>query len=389
LHCSRAERMSWTVEEVGEYEDTEKRGGVDMVCDEEIVVVGLSGWSGEARVYDIQSGNLRFKLQCNDLGETPAPFSHDNIMVWLGNSVIVTMGLNKNTLMIWDKSTGAMLAQDLHKDKEKADEMSWIKESIKGMEPPEADKWVKENLIEKLGWSQEKVDYIGMAMVFGIIPNQRELTGLTVKDDVIYGGYDGGMLIIANQDGEWKKVKEVKLDFKPSEIELAGDCIAVVKVEEGKKKMKLWDPEKEEMGEMLSVEMKAFYNCRFVYPHILMVGGRGSCDNTGVEIWNVETNEFVRHLLKGEKKYEFISTNGKFFAVCEFVNSFCSGDDKSLKVAVYNVEQVLDPGVPEESLWSHCLEYKLADLDHVRAVLNSTHLIVNHSATKLSVSTLG
>jgi len=200
------------------------------------------------------------------------------------------------------------------------------------------------------------------------------------------------MLVIGVQAHEgggmgWN-VKEVELNFKPSEIERAGEFIAVAKVEEGKKKIHLWDPEKQEMGETLSGEMKDFWNCRIIYPHIFMVGGRGT-DKTGIEIYNIETNEFVRHLLKGEKKYEFISTNGKFFAVCDFVNSFSTGDDKSVKVAVYNVEQVLDTDIPEESLWSHCLEYKLQGLHHVRAVLNDTHLIVNHSATKLSVHSLG
>ena len=115
--------MSWKIEEIAEYEDEDKRGGICMACDDEIVVIGRSGWSGEANVYTIQTGELKFKLKCNNLEDTPAPFSHDNILAWLGNSIIVTLGLNDNTLKIWDKADGALLAEDLHKDKEKMEEM--------------------------------------------------------------------------------------------------------------------------------------------------------------------------------------------------------------------------------------------------------------------------
>ena len=117
--------MAWTIDTLADYEDEDKHGVIDMACDEELVVVGQSGWSGEARVYDVKNGELRFKLQCNDLGDTPAPFSHDSILVWLGTSIIVTVGTNDNTLSVWDRS-GTLLAQDLHKDKEKIAEMKRI-----------------------------------------------------------------------------------------------------------------------------------------------------------------------------------------------------------------------------------------------------------------------
>ena len=375
--------MSWKIEEIAEYEDEDKRGGICMACDDEIVVIGRSGWSGEANVYTIQTGELKFKLKCNNLEDTPEPFSHDNILAWLGTSIIVTLGLNDNTLKIWDKADGTLLADDLHKDKEKMEEMK----KVQNMEDEEKEAWFNEKTV---GWDEEKKQMFMYQIAFGVVENARKFECLTVKDDMVYGGYDGGLLIIGKEGGEWKIVKEIKLDYKLNEIESSGSWFAVAKVEEDHKMFSLWDPEKEDMGEQFTGKMKYFAHCKFVYPHLLMVGGRGDCDKTGVEVRHVETGELVRHLLQGEKRYEFISlsNDGKFFVVCEFVNSFSTGDDKSLKLAVYNVEQVLDPSIQEENLWSHTMEYKLSGLDHVRGVINQDYLIVNHSDTKLSVHSL-
>jgi len=375
--------MTWTVEKIGEYEDDDKRGGITMACDEEVVVIGKSGWSGEANVYTIETGELKFKLKCNELGDTPAPFSHDNIMVWLGTNIIVTLGLNENTLKIWDKASGTLLAQDLHKDKEKMEEMKRVQK----MEPDEKEAWFNE---KTAGWDEEKKQIFMYQIAFGYVENDRKFASMTVKDDVVYGGYEGGLLIMGAEGGDWKIIKEVKLDYTVDEIETSGNWLAVAKVEEGQKIFSLWDPEKEEMAENFTGKMKHYSHAKFVYPYLFMVGGRGDSDKTGVEIRHVETGELVRHLLQGEKRYEFVSvsTNGKFFAVCEFVNSFSTGDEKSLKAVVYNVEQVLDTSIEEENLWSYSLEYKLDGLDHVRAVINEKYLIVSHSSTKMDVYSL-
>ena len=136
--------MSWTTQPAKEYEDEEKRDCCDIVCDQEVAVVGLTGWSGEARVYDVQTGELKFKLQCNNLGEDePEPFSHDSIMVWLGTN----------------------------KDKEKIEELKRVKS-------------MEENLIEE--WFEEKT---------------KEIRDVGVKDDMVYAGYDKGFFLISDQDG--------------------------------------------------------------------------------------------------------------------------------------------------------------------------------------------
>jgi len=365
---------AWALEDVAEFVDDDK-GVIDMACDEELLVVGLYGWSGEARVYDIKTGEKKFVLKCNALGDTPAPFSHDQIVVWLGKSIIVTVGLNDNTLSIWDRE-GELLAQDLHKDKEKIADMK----RIQAMEDEEKEEYFEEKTV---GMSEEEKYNFMMQIAFGFVPNEKKITSLTIKDDVIYGGFDGGFFMIGNTDGEWKIIKEIKLGYEVDEIEDAGKLMAIAKVDDGKKVFNFWDLEREEMVEDLAIVLKRFRSCKFIYPHIFLIGGRGDVDKTGVEIWNVETGEMVRHLLKGEKQYEYITTNGKFLAICEFINSWVSGEEKILKLAVYNVDQVLDQDVTEEWL-NMSLEYSTEDMgsgEHIRAAFSQNNLIVSHGNT--------
>jgi len=369
---------SWVLEDVSEFVDDKKRGVIDMAVDEELIVVGLSGWSGTARVYDISTGQLKVKLQCNKLGDTPAPFSHDNVLVWLSNNIIVTVGINDNTLSIWDRE-GNLLAQDLHKDKEAMAE----KERIKALDDDEREAYLMELTA---GMSEEEAYQVVMRIAFGIVENNLKLVSLNVKNDTIYCGYDGGFFIIENADGEWKITKKFEIDERVEEIDFAGKFIAIAHDEDGKRVFRFWDPENEEFTEGLGVDMKRFSAMKIVFPHIFTVGGRKG-SNTGVKIWNVESGEMVRHLLSGEKQYESIATNGKFLAICEHINSWTSGKEIDLKLAVYNIEQVVDKEIPEDDLWSQNYEYSVKNLggEHIRAALNQDCLVINHGKERFSV----
>jgi len=367
---------SWVLEDVSEFVDDKKRGVICMACDEELIVVGLSGWSGTARVYDINTGELKFKLQCNKLGDTPAPFSHDNILVWLGTSIIVTVGMNDNTFSIWDRE-GNLLAQDLHKDQE----LIALKAKIEAMDHDEREEWLKE---KTSGMSEIETHEFVMKIAYG--NNKKNLHSLNVIDDKIYCGYNGGFLIIENSNGQWEITKKVELNEQIIEIDFAGNFIAIAFKEDGKTTFKFWDPLTEDFTEALGLKVKRFSAMKIVFPHMFIVGGRRG-NNTGVEIWNVETGEMVRHLLKDEKEYECIAVNEKFLAVCEQVNSWTSGEEHNLKLAVYNTEQVVDQEMTEESLWRQNLEYSVKNLggEHVSAALNKDCLVVNHSKTIFSV----
>jgi len=382
--------MAWTVGPPTTYLDEEKKSGFDIVCDQDIAVVGLTGYSGKARVYDLQTGEVRHSLKCNQMDEDDP--EDDAIHVAMGTDFIVTLADNRNTLTIWDKTTGEMLARDLHKDEE------GIEESIEAMQD---DKWLEEmpaGLDE-----QEEAAYISEFLEKNF-PNQREIKDMCVKDDLIYAGYgffegfdgyDGGFLIIGKQDGDWKIIEDNKLGYAVRDVILAGKLIAIGK-EEGKDKkiLSFWDPEKREMINEMEMEFPIpMWWCRIVYPHIFFIPiQRGNVFDeiqTGVEIWNLETKEQVRHLLKDYKKYNYISTNGKFLAICELLDSFCSGEEKDVELAVFNVDQLVDKNIAEEDLWRFRKEYKLHWLTPTRAAFNEDQLIVSHSCQTLDIHALG
>jgi len=381
---------NWKLGNLVQFEDEEKHGVCSLACDEEIIVVGESGWNGEARVYNMDTGEFKFKLQCNNLQDTPAPFSHDNVGVRIGKSIIVTCTSNESTLTIWDK-TGTLLAQDLHKDKEKMDEMKRIKD----MPNEERVKFLEE---QTAGMSEEEKYIYCMQMAFGGVQQNNKILTYDVQDDLVYCGTLHGVLVIGNTEGEWKVLKEVKMDVGVGDIGIDGNfaVLGTMPVNgEGKPQgtkitLSLWNIENvEEMKEVegSKFEVKMFPSFTLAFPYAFLIGGYRGADNTGVEIWNMETKEMVRHLLKGEKMYEAIHTNGEFITICEEIHSWVSGKEKMLKLAMYEIEELANQDISEENLTNETFEYSTLNLgsEHIHAVTTSKNLVVNHGRTKFSI----
>jgi len=349
---------NWKLGNVVQFEDEEKHGVCSLACDEEIIVAGTSGWSGEARVYNMVTGELKCKLQCNNLQNMPEPFSHDNVSVRIGKSIIVTCTSNENTLTIWDK-TGNLLAQDLHK----------------------GNKW--------FSFAKE---------LFGVKEQKNNILTFAVKDDLVYCGTNHGVMVMGKTGWKWKVLKEVKMDVAVGDIGIDGNVAVLGTVpmnEDGspqgnKITLSLWNIEKmEEMEEVEGsrFEVKMFPSLAFAFPYVFLIGGYCGADNTGVEIWNMENKELVRHLLKGEKEYEYIHTNGEFIAICEEIHSWISGKEHMLKLAMYEIEELANQDISEENLTNESFEYSTLNLgsEHVRAVTTSKNLVINHGRTKFSI----
>jgi len=381
---------NWKLGNVVQFEDDEKHGVISLACDEEIIVVGLSGWSGEARVYDMGTGELKFKLQCNNLQNTPAPFSHDNVVVRIGKNIIVTLTSNENTLTIWDKC-GSMLDQDLHKDKEKMAEMKRIQDM-----PDEEKKIFMEE--KTAGMSEEEQYNYAMQIAFGVVEQKNKILTFAVKDDLVYCGTNHGLMVMGNADGEWKALKEIKMDVAVGDIAIDGHIavLGTMPINEGgspqgkKITLSMWNIENmEEMEEVdgSKFEVKMFPLLAFAFPNVFLIGGFRGADNTGVEIWNMEKKEMVRHLLKGEKEYEQIHTNGEFITICEEIHSWSSGEEKMLKLAMYEIEELTNQDICDENLTNESFEYSTLDLgsEHIRAVTTSKNLVVNHGGNKFSI----
>jgi len=370
--------MSWKVTKIKDIEDEEKEGVITMASEQDLLVVGLSGWSGTARVYDLNSGELKFILEGSNLDDLPAPFSHDNILVWINSQNIFTLGMNKNNFTIWDRE-GNVLARDLHKDKEAHEEL----DRVKAMEKDEFEAFID-------GMDEAKaVDYV-IGVQFGVLPNERKIQSLTLRSDgKVYAGTETELLTISNDSKNWKITSEEKLNFGFNELESDGDLMLTGKHEEDQTILRFWDESSgnvSEDGESLS--LKRFSGMKLVYPYVFTYGGPGDDDEVkGVKIWNIQSGELVRHLLKGEKKYQFFDTNREFIVMCEEIHSWSSGEEIDLKLAVYNIGQLVDKTIEDEDLWDFSLIYSVKDLgaEHILACFNKSKLIVNHSASKFSV----
>ena len=75
-----------------------------LTCDDEIVLCGYT--RGEARAYDLETGELRFLLACNTAGS----WADEGVQLDLGRTVIGSLTDN-GFVSIWDKSDGRKLYQ--------------------------------------------------------------------------------------------------------------------------------------------------------------------------------------------------------------------------------------------------------------------------------------
>ena len=82
-----------------------------LVCDEDIIVCGYT--RGQARVYGVHNGELRYQLQCNNQS---LRVHHDGVQLDLGRTVIGSV-TDSGFVSIWDKACGSLLYQAKHHGK--------------------------------------------------------------------------------------------------------------------------------------------------------------------------------------------------------------------------------------------------------------------------------
>jgi len=374
--------MSWKVTKIKDFDDEEKRGVITMASADDLLVVGQSGWSGAARVYDLNHGEFKFVLKGNNLDDIPEPFSHDAIHVWINGQNIFTFGANDNTFIIWDREGNAW-AKDLHKDKEAQEELA----RIKAMEEEEYNAFIASKIA---GMDEMDAMQYAMQIGFGIVPNERTIQSLTLSSNgTFYVGTETELLTMSKDGENWKITNEVKLGFGLDQLATDGDRMLTEKCEEEKNVLRFWDKSNGKLlddGENLTVGK--FSDMKLVYPYVFTYGmPEDNNEYKGVKIWNIQSGELVRHLLKGEKQYEFLDTNGEFIVICEEIHSWVSGEEIDLKLAVYNIGQLVDKSIEEENLWSYSSIYSVRDLgvERILACFNNNKLIVNHGASKFSV----
>lgn len=346
----------WKFEEPITFLDEDKTFSTDMKCDDELIVSGQKGWSGEARVYAIATKKLKYVLQCNKLQDTPAPFSYDNIQVSLGKNVIGTFSGNDGTVSIWDRNDGNLLYQEKHHGK-------------------------------------------------GV-----RLGGIEVMDDcVITGAEDGSLIFVEKIAGEWE-ISHKSKENRDSITHIAADENWLVTGH--KRNIKLWNLAERKLVKTFDIEDGAIrenkdwiirksikklvgminpapvnpvWMVTLNYPYAFAVGG--SYWN-GVKVWDMEKGVQIRHILKDEKGYESIHSNGQLLTFGEYVTSWMSGrdDGRMLKLGVYDIKQLADPGIMNENLWSKSFQYSGSiSSKRFRAATNNNNLIVDHGRKQIDI----
>lgn len=308
--------------------EVEKKGSViGVACDDEIIVTGHSDWEGQAKVWDLETGELKYTMLCNKLGNTPAPFSHDSIQMSLGKNVIGTLSTNDHTVSIWDKKDGTCLYKKIHHGQ-----------------------------------------YVNVY-------------GIAVTDDyVLSGAEDGSLIFMENVGGEWK-ITHKSEENKDGITHIAADGKWAVTGH--RNTMKLWDLEERKMVETPN---EVSIKCGMVvlnYPFAFAIG-----EWNGVQVWDMEKGVQIRHILEYEKGYQFISSNCKLLTFSEAVNSWSSGDDdgRMLKLGVYDIRQLGDPEIESENLWTKTFEYPSDYLSlRATAAANSNSIIVDHRSSKFDI----
>jgi len=369
---------SWQITKLKEFEDEEKRV-VSIASDEDLLVVGLV-FGGQARVYDVKTGELKFTLDSYQLDDMPEFVEQDYIKVLINSRNIVTMGVNDNSLTIWDRN-GNMVARNLHKDKEAHKEL----ERFKKLDDRERQAYLKE---KTAGMSPLEAFHLMGKIQSGIVETDKKIMGISLSDNgKIYAGTRDGLLVIAeDNNGKWRIEEDVELGFELDYIATEGSRILVGYYDSSHMVLRLWDEKTKWFADDQKVlKVTIFTHMKFVYPYVFLSGT--NTDPTGVEIWSLDTGKRVRYLLQGEREYEHLASNGKFMAICEEIHSGTSGYEIDLKLAVYNVEQLVDPRISNEDLWNFSTSYSVKDMgpERILSSFNDHQLIVNHGATKFSV----
>eukprot|EP00092_Neocalanus_flemingeri_P029888 GFUD01032453.1.p1 GENE.GFUD01032453.1~~GFUD01032453.1.p1 ORF type:complete len:416 (+),score=93.23 GFUD01032453.1:52-1299(+) len=222
-----------------------------VVCDNEIIVCGFT--RGQARVYDMHTGELKFQLQCNS---QPMRI-YDGVQLDLGKNVIGSV-TDTGTVTVWDRRDGTMLYQDKHHGAHES--------------------------------------------VFGI----------KVTDEyVLTGAEDGSVCILERIEGNWIiKQKLCENREMITHIDADGKW-AATGTRQG---VKLWDLETFKLVENVNPVQVKVMMLAFSYPHAFVVGGD---DWKGIQVWDLVKCVLIRQVLEDLKTFYNIHLNGRFLTVSE------------------------------------------------------------------------
>jgi len=287
-----------------------------LVCDDEIIVCGYT--RGQARVYDVDTGELRYQLQCN----SQSLRVYDGVQLDLGRTVIGSVTDN-GFVSVWEKKDGSLLYQAKHHGEHQS--------------------------------------------VFGI----------KVTDEyVLTGGGDGSLIMLEKVEGVWKITHEM---FENREGVTHIDADGKWAVTGSRQSIKMWDLEEHKIVKSDKPVKVKVWMLSFTYPLAYVVGGE---DWNGVQIWDLSKSELLRHVAEDGKPFHNVQFNGRFLTVSEFNITWRGENDEKVSVAVYDALELLDKKIENKNLWKKSFGYSPgAYFEQINAVSNKTSLIVTHATT--------
>ena len=127
----------------------------------------------------------------------------------------------------------------------------------------------------------------------------------------------------------------------------------------------------------------AVWMLSFSYPYVFVVGGPFW---NGFQIWDMVNSVKIRHILKDVKHFRRICLNSCFLTISEFNKPWIQDNNETYSVVVYDVLELLDTTIAEESLWKKTFDYSLGEdyKEQINVCLNKTSLLVSHSS-KISI----
>ena len=299
-------------------------GVSSLACDDDLIVCGYL--KGQAKVFDLATGELRFEVQCNT---QPTDSYDDGVQLDLGKNVIGAI-TEMGTVSIWNREDGTLLYQELHHGE------------------------------------------------------QTSVMSIKVTDDyVLTGAVDGSVIILENVEGQWKVTHKM---CENKEVVIHIDVDGKWAVTGTGNSIKLWDLEEHKLVENVKpVQVQVQFSSgsawmlSFIYPHAFAVGGS---DFDGVQIWDMVKCVKIRHILEDNQPLHNIHSNGRFLTLSEYDEHWADPpDERTATVAVFDVLELVDIKVETKNLWKRKFDYNIYLYN---AVSNTTSLFVAHNK-KISI----
>jgi len=287
-----------------------------LVCDDEMVVCGYT--TGQARAYNVYTGELIFQLQCNNSTPEEEYINIDEVQLDIGRNVISSV-TESGWVSVFCKTDGRKLYQERHHGE------------------------------------YQTVD------------------GVKVTDSyVLTAGGDGSLVKVESVKGVWRVTQET---FENKEHITHIEADGKWAVTGSTKSVKLWDMDQYKLVQVGTGKVEAMvFMLSFSFPHVFVVGGG---DWPGIQVWDIMRSHLIRHVDSEGNHFHKIHLHGRFLTVSE-VNKF--DEDNNSEVLIYDVTELLELKFEATKLWKKSFKFPLGPHGPINAVSNKTSLIVSHGS---------